>query len=127
VMEIGLKVATLPVTALAVGIGIDFGIYTYSVLQDHLDDGLPLQEAYFRTLNLTGKAVAFTGVALSIGVVTWLWSDLQFQADMGLLMVFMFLANMLGALFVLPALARFFAKPTKQTHSTRLRSTHVNN
>ncbi len=125
VLEIGLKVATLPVTALAVGIGIDFGIYTFSVLQDHLDDGLPLHEAYFKTLNLTGKAVAFTGVALSIGVITWLWSDLQFQADMGLLMVFMFLANMLGALFVLPALARFFAGPAKHITAARLRSTHA--
>lgn len=123
-LGIGLKVATLPVTALAVGIGIDFGIYTFSVLQDHLDDGLPLKEAYFRTLNLTGKAVAFTGVALSIGVVTWLWSDLQFQADMGLLMVFMFTANMLGALFMLPALARFVARPSKRRDETRLRATH---
>ncbi len=126
VMEIGLKVATLPVTALAVGIGIDFGIYTFSVLQDHLDDGLPLKEAYFRTLNLTGKAVAFTGVALSIGVITWLWSDLQFQRDMGVLMVFMFLANMIGALLVLPALARFFARPSKHLDQERLRATHAN-
>ena len=123
VLEIGLKVATLPVTALAVGIGIDFGIYTFSVLQDHLDDGLPLKEAYYKTLHLTGKAVAFTGVALSIGVVTWLWSDLQFQKDMGILMVFMFSANMLGALLVLPALARFLAKP-RPGAGTRLRSTH---
>ncbi|MGJ8670052.1 MAG: hypothetical protein ACSHXK_11235, partial [Oceanococcus sp.] len=64
--------------------------------------------------------------ALSIGVVTWLWSVLQFQADMGILMVFMFLANMLGALFVLPALARFFARPKRQRSGTELRSTHSN-
>ncbi len=124
VLDIGLKVATLPVAALAVGIGIDFGIYTFSVLQDHLDDGMPLKDAYYRTLQLTGKAVAFTGVALSIGVITWIWSDLQFQRDMGLLMVFMFLANMIGALFVLPALAVFFARPAKHAEGTWVRATH---
>ncbi len=125
VMEIGLKVSTLPVTALAVGIGIDFGIYTYSVLKDHLDDGIPLQEAYFKTLNLTGKAVAFTGIALSIGVVTWIWSDLQFQVDMGILMVFMFTANMIGALLVLPALARFLIPAQKHPHGSSVRATHA--
>lgn len=107
ILDIGLKVATLPVTALAVGIGIDFGIYTYSVLSDKLNEGLKLKQAYFETLRETGKAVAFTGVALSLGVITWLWSGLQFQVDMGILMTFMFLANMVAAIILLPALARF--------------------
>ena len=52
----------------------------------------------------------FTGVALGVGVGTWLFSALQFQADMGLLLVFMFTANMFGAILVLPALARFLTK-----------------
>ena len=106
-LEIGLKVATLPVTALAVGIGIDFGIYSYSVLEGHLRAGLALPQAWLRTLQQTGKAVVFTGLALSAGVVTWMLSDLQFQRDMGVLLTFMFLANMLGAILLLPALARY--------------------
>ena len=47
----------------------------------------------------------FTGVTLGIGVVTWLFSPLKFQADMGLLLTFMFIVNMLGAILLLPALA----------------------
>ena len=109
-LEIGLKVATLPVAALAVGIGIDFGIYSYSVLESQLKQGLALPQAWLGTLRQTGKAVVFTGLALSLGVVTWIFSDLQFQRDMGILLTFMFLANMLGAILVLPALARYLIR-----------------
>lgn len=109
-LEIGLKVATLPVTALAVGIGIDFGIYSYSVLEEHLKAGQKLELAWTNTLRQTGKAVVFTGIALSLGVVTWIFSELQFQRDMGILLTFMFLANMLGAILVLPALARYLIR-----------------
>lgn len=109
VAGIGLKVATLPVLALAVGIGVDYGVYVYSVFQEGVRDlGLSLQDAYFRTMQKTGKAVVFTGIALGMGVATWLFSDLQFQIDMGVLLIFIFTANMLGAIFVLPALAYFF-------------------
>lgn len=109
-LEIGLKVATLPVTALAVGIGIDFGIYSYSVLEGHLKAGQKLENAWTSTLRQTGKAIIFTGMALSLGVFTWMFSELQFQRDMGILLTFMFLANMLGAILVLPALARFLVR-----------------
>ena len=107
---IGLKVATLPVVALAVGIGVDYGIYIYSTLLDGLGRGRTLEEAFYDTLHKTGKAVIFTGIALGGSVSTWLMSDLQFQADMGILLVFMFTANMFGAILVLPALARFLVK-----------------
>lgn len=72
-----------------------------------LKEGKPLREAYFETLRGTGKAVIFTGATLGVSVLTWLWSELQFQVDMGLLLLFMFTANMLGAILLLPALAAF--------------------
>jgi len=105
-MGIGLKVNTLPVVALGVGIGVDYGIYIFSRMRSFLEDGLSLDEAYLRTLRLTGKAVFFTAVTLAVGVGTWLFSALQFQADMGVLLGFMFLFNMVGAMVLLPALAR---------------------
>lgn len=104
---IGVKVATLPVIALGVGIGVDYGIYIYSRLEFFMKQGMELQEAYYETLKVTGKAVAFTGLTLAVGVGTWMFSDIKFQADMGLLLTFMFLWNMIGALWLLPALARF--------------------
>ena len=107
----GVKVATLPVIALGVGIGVDYGIYIYSRLESFLKQGLPLQKAYHKTLQITGKALTFTGITLAIGVGTWIFSPLKFQADMGILLTFMFIWNMIGAIWLLPALARFLLKP----------------
>jgi predicted RND superfamily exporter protein len=104
---IGLKVNTLPVVALGVGIGVDYGIYIYNRLDIHLKEGFTLREAYYRTLRLTGRAVIFTGFTLGAGVGTWMFSTLQFQADMGILLSFIFLANMVGAIVLLPALVRW--------------------
>ncbi len=73
-------------------------------MQSLLAEGKPLQEAYLHTLATTGNAVVFTGLTLGIGVATWIFSPLKFQADMGILLTFMFLVNLLGAILLLPAL-----------------------
>lgn len=107
-LGIGVKVATLPVIALGVGIGVDYGIYIYSRLESFLKQGYLLQEAYYLTLKSTGKAVTFTGLTLALAVGTWVFSPIKFQADMGLLLTFMFIWNMLGALCLLPAFIYLF-------------------
>ncbi len=114
---IGLKVNTLPVVALGVGIGVDYGIYIYSRIDTLLKEGYSLDEAYYRTLRLTGRAVIFTGLTLGVGVGTWLFSALQFQADMGILLAFIFLANMVGAIVMLPALMRWLMRRKERTAS----------
>ncbi len=112
-LQIGLKVNTLPVAALGVGIGVDYGIYIFSRLREYLGAGLTLREAYRQTLAVTGSGVVFTGLTLAIGVATWIFSPLQFQADMGVLLTFMFLVNMLGAILLLPALACFLLRRSR--------------
>ena len=98
------------------GIGVDYGIYIYTALQDHLNRGEPLlRSAYFEALKSSGTAVAFTGLTLAIGVGTWIFSPIKFQADMGLMLTFMFFWNMLGALLFLPALAYLLAPGPKTT------------
>jgi predicted RND superfamily exporter protein len=104
-LGIGVKVATLPVIALGVGIGVDYGIYIFSKINEALKQQKSLYESYLFALNQTGKAVAFTGLTLAIGVATWVFSPIKFQADMGLLLTFMFILNMVGALTLIPALA----------------------
>ncbi|RRJ82404.1 efflux RND transporter permease subunit [Aestuariirhabdus litorea] len=118
-MGIGIKVATLPVIAVGVGIGIDYGIYIYSKMKEWLDKGYDVHRAYIETLKTTGRAVAFTGVTLGVGVATWTFSPIKFQADMGLLLTFMFVWNMVGALLVLPALAYFLVKPRAKGSETQ--------
>jgi len=110
IFQIGLKVSTLPVVALGVGVGVDYGIYIFSRLRSCLSEGQSLPEAYMHTLGITGNGVVFTGFTLAIGVSTWIFSPLKFQADMGILLTFMFLVNMLGAIILLPALACLLLK-----------------
>ncbi len=104
IVGIGLKVNTLPMVALGAGIGVDYGIYLFSRMQEFLHRGQSVHDAYLAALRVTGAAIFFTGVTLAIGVATWVFSPLKFQADVGLMLTFMFLVNMLGALFLLPAL-----------------------
>ncbi len=110
-LGIGLKVSTLPVIALGVGVGVDYGIYLYDRIEVHLEEGKDLARAFFEALNERGTAMVFTAVTMTIGVGTWALSALKFQADMGILLAFMFFLTMLGALFLLPALAAFLLKP----------------
>ena len=106
-LDIGLTVSTLPVIALGVGIGVDYGIYILSTMSTLLKGGATVHDAYLAALKERGSAVLITGVTLAIGVSTWFFSDLKFQVDMGVLLTFMFLVNMLAAVIVLPALSAF--------------------
>ena len=110
-LGMGVKVATLPVIALGVGIGVDYALYLLSVQLAQQRKGLSLTEAYKKAVQFTGKVVALVGITLAAGVITWAWSPIKFQADMGILLTFMFLWNMIGALVLIPALS-YFLLPT---------------
>ncbi|MGO4310718.1 RND family transporter [Pseudomonas sp. KB_15] len=110
VMGIGVKVATLPVIALGVGIGVDYALYLLSVQLYHQRQGLSLADAYRKAVSFTGRVVGLVGITLAAGVVCWVWSPIKFQADMGILLTFMFLWNMLGALILIPALSYFLLR-----------------
>ena len=111
VVGIGLKVSTLPMVALGAGIGVDYGIYLFSRMQEFLRQGFSVTASYERTLHVTGASIIFTGVTLAIGVATWVFSPLKFQADIGIMLTFMFLVNMLAAIILLPALAAWLIRP----------------
>ncbi|MCU7250894.1 efflux RND transporter permease subunit [Pseudomonas koreensis] len=109
-LDIGVKVSTLPVIALGVGIGVDYALYVMSVTLAGLRAGQSLSQAYYQALLFTGKVVILTGITLGVAVATWAFSPIKFQADMGILLAFMFVWNMLGALILLPALAHFLLR-----------------
>ncbi len=109
-LGMGVKVATLPVIALGVGIGVDYALYLLSVQLAQQRNGLTLADSYRHALQFTGKVVALVGITLAAGVVCWAWSPIKFQADMGILLTFMFTLNMVGALVLVPALSHFLLK-----------------
>jgi len=110
VLGIGVKVATLPVVALGVGIGVDYALYVLSIVLKMQRAGETLERAYRLSLMFTGRVVLLTGVTLATGVGTWAFAPIKFQADMGILLAFMFIWNMVGALVLLPALASFLLR-----------------
>jgi predicted RND superfamily exporter protein len=112
-LGIGVKVATLPVIALGVGIGVDYALYLLSVQLAQQRAGSTLAQSYRRALQFTGKVVALVGVTLAAGVATWAFSPIKFQADMGILLAFMFLWNMVGAMVMVPALSHFLLRDRK--------------
>ena len=112
-LNIGVKVATLPVIALGVGIGVDYALYVMTVNLAGLRRGESLSQAYYKALLFTGRVVVLTGITLGVAVATWALSPIQFQADMGVLLAFMFVWNMLGALILLPALGHFLLRPAR--------------
>jgi predicted RND superfamily exporter protein len=119
VLGIGVKVATLPVIALGVGIGVDYALYILTITLTHMRTGKSLSDAYQGALAFTGKVVMLIALTLAAGVATWGFSSVKFQADMGILLTFMFLLKMIGALVLLPALAHFLL-PQKKDMSPRV-------
>jgi uncharacterized protein len=125
-LGIGVKVATLPVTALGVGVGVDYALYLLSVQLSLQRSGVPLHEAYLRSLQFTGRVVALVGLTMAAGVITWIGSPIKFQADMGILLTFMFLWNMLGALVLIPSLSHFLLSGVgKHARATHAAQTHA--
>ncbi|MCE9523537.1 MAG: MMPL family transporter [Alphaproteobacteria bacterium] len=104
-LDIGVTVSTLPVLILAVGIGVDYGLYLYERIEHHLREGLAMDEAFILSMREEGAAVVYTALTLAIGVGSWAFSGLKFQADMGWLLAFLVLTNALGAVTALPAMA----------------------
>lgn len=118
-LGIGVKVNTLPVVALGVGVGVDYGIYLFERIKHEMHDGgLSLREAFVEALKQRGTASVFTAVTMTLSIATWAFSNLKFQADMGILLAFMFLVNMLGAILLLPALAAWLLPKAKAAQPT---------
>jgi len=113
-LDIGKKVNTLTVLALGVGIGVDYAIYIFARMREAMSQGKTLTESYFIALKTTGIAIFYTALTLAVGVGLWTLSELKFQADMGVLLTFMFVVNMIAAIVFLPALCRWLLRPAEK-------------
>ena len=102
--KIGLDVNALPVVALGVGLGVDYGLYIVGRIQEEFARTQDVASSVITALCTSGKAVLFTAGTMVLGMVFWTFSFLRFQADMGLLLLFWMVMSMLGGLILLPAL-----------------------
>ncbi len=113
-----LTTATLPVSAVGIGLGVDYGIYLVSrIMEEYKDKGV-MEAAILTAISTTGKAIIFTATTFVIGIAFWFTSKLMFQALMGLLLAIILTFNMLGAIFIIPSIIAIF----KPKFITRLKS-----
>ncbi|OGX18358.1 MAG: hypothetical protein A3K83_06375 [Omnitrophica WOR_2 bacterium RBG_13_44_8b] len=104
-LKVGLTAEIIPVIALGIGFGDDFGIYIVSRIMDEFKEGGgSLKQALIEAMSTSGKAVFFTGLSLTIGIATWMFSPILMQARIGALLSFLILFNVIGTLVVLPSM-----------------------
>ena len=105
-LGIGLDINVLPVVALGVGLGVDYGIYVVEAIQESFRRTGSRDIAISEGLTRAGKGVLVTGMTMGLGLVFWRLSFLRFQAEMGMLLFFWMMMSMLGGLLLLPAILR---------------------
>jgi len=100
---IDFNINSLPVAAVGIGIGIDYGYYVLSRIVEEYEVTGNFDEANRRALSTTGKAVMFTGATLTASVMYWIFFPMKFQAQMALLLVMILFFHVAGALVFIPA------------------------
>jgi hypothetical protein len=108
--NIGLSIATLPVSAQGVGMGVDYGIYMLARMTEEKenDPSITLETALTRTIQSYTKSIFAVAGTLFAGLLVWTLSGLKFQAQMGLMLAVILFLNCLGAVFFVPVLILFF-------------------
>jgi uncharacterized protein len=107
--DIGMNVNTLPISALGIGLGVDYGIYIVSRMKEEYAKVKDYRQASINALSTAGGAVLFTGTTLIAGVIFWYFlSSLRFQAEMGLLLAIWMFVSMLGGMVLIPTVVAIF-------------------
>ncbi len=103
-MGIDFNINSLPVAAIGIGIGIDYGYYVLSRIVEEYEVTRDFDEANRRALTTTGEAVMFTGLTITTSMILWLFHPLKFEAQMAFLLMMLMLFHAIGALVFIPAL-----------------------
>jgi len=104
IADIGLTLHVLPVASIAVGIGVDYGIYLFGRMKEEFSTYNNYEDSAFVAIKTTGKAITFTALTIVVGVALWIFSSIKFQAEMGLLLLFATLFHLILTLIVLPSI-----------------------
>lgn len=102
--QVGLNISTLPLAALGVGLGVDYGIYMMDRIKEEFKLCGSVIEAMHRALMTSGNAIVITALTMILPLVPWIvMSPLRFQAEMSMLLGMVLMMNMLGSLLFVPA------------------------
>jgi hypothetical protein len=102
-MPITITQSTLPVSAVGIGLGVDYGIYMLGRILEEYKMKNDLKGAIHTTMTSVGEPVVFTALAMTGGLIVWVFSPLMFQATMGFFLATILLLNMLGGILLVPS------------------------
>jgi predicted RND superfamily exporter protein len=103
-LGIDFNINSLPVAAIGIGIGIDYGYYVLSRIIEEYEITGDFDEANRQAISTTGEAILFTGATIVASVVFWLFDPLKFEAQMALLLMMLMIFHAIGALVFIPAM-----------------------
>jgi uncharacterized protein len=102
---IGMNINTLPVTAVGMGIGVDYILYVVDRIKREYGRLGDADKAIKRAVATSGMAVTFTATTLVGGVLPWYFlSSPRFSAEMALLLALLMLTHWLAAITLVPAI-----------------------
>jgi predicted RND superfamily exporter protein len=106
--NIDMNINSLPVAAIGIGIGIDYGYYVLSRITEEYVHFPDVDQAIEEALMTTGRAILFTGTTLTASVIFWLFFPMKFQAEMALLLALILFLHVVGALVFIPSMVSLF-------------------
>jgi predicted RND superfamily exporter protein len=106
--NIDMNTNSLPVAAIGIGIGIDYGYYVLSRITEEYPHFTDIDQAIEEALMTTGRAILFTGTTLTASVIFWLFFPMKFQAEMAFLLTLILFLHVVGALVFIPSMVSLF-------------------
>jgi predicted RND superfamily exporter protein len=106
--NIDMNINSLPIAAIGIGIGIDYGYYVLSRITEEYAHFPDVDQAIEEALMTTGRAILFTGTTLTASVIFWLFFPMKFQAEMALLLALILFLHVVGALVFIPSMVSLF-------------------
>ena len=103
-LGIRLETGTAIITAIGIGIGVDFAIHYILRMREECVKGLNLEEATRATLLTSGKAIIFDVISNIIGFIIFIFSGFIPLQNFGWLISFTMVTVAVGSLLVFPAL-----------------------
>jgi predicted RND superfamily exporter protein len=104
IQGIGINISTLPVVTVGVGFGIDYGLYIVSRIIEEFQKSGDIDDAVREAVSTSGKAVTFTAVTMVLGTLVWWFSNIRFDAEMGLLLALWMLVSFIASMTLMPVL-----------------------
>jgi uncharacterized protein len=102
VLEISVNAVTATMTAIAVGIGVPFGVHVVNRFAEQISAGASAEEAARVTLQQTGRAIVGSGLTTFGAFLVLSFANLGPVQQLGLLGAFGIAFALLSSLFVMP-------------------------